>query len=99
MIILLAKQELLIDKDIDARPVLETIQARDRANLGDEPRSVDALKANMRRRQIPERLIILDDMITTGATYVACRDLLIERLGDIRVFGLFVVRRVPLEPD
>lgn len=95
-----------IGKDIDARPVLETIQARDRASLGDEPRSVDALKANLRivdaqvrRRQVPERLVILDDMITTGATYVACRDLLIERFGDIRVFGLFVVRRVPLEPD
>jgi len=31
-------------------------------------------------------------------TYVACKELLMEYFGDIEVYGLFIVRRVPLKP-
>lgn len=88
---------------MDVRPMLETINTREPASQSDMPRSVSKIKAGMRfneeeatRRPAPEKIIVLDDMITTGATYVACKELLMERFGEIPVYGLFIVRRVPL---
>ena len=94
-----------IDDDVDVRPILETITTREPASQSDTARSVRRLKTNIRlneeeaaRLPTPKQIIVLDDMVTTGSTYVACKELLMERFGNIEVYGLFIVRRVPLEP-
>ena len=94
-----------IGDDVDVRPILETISTREPASQSDTARSVSNLKANTRineeeatRLPAPKKIIVLDDMVTTGSTYVACKELLIERFRNIRVYGLLIVRRVPLEP-
>ena len=94
-----------IGDDVDVRSILETIDTRKPASQSDIARSVDRLKANTRineeeaaRLPAPKQIIVLDDMVTTGSTYVACKELLMEHFGNIRIYGLFIVRRVPLEP-
>lgn len=93
-----------IGGDVDVRPILETISTREQASQSDAARSVSKLKANTRineeeaaRLPTPKKIIVLDDMVTTGSTYIACKNLLMERFGNIKVYGLFIVRRVPLE--
>lgn len=43
-------------------------------------------------------LIILDDVVTTGATYCACRNVIANKLPYVQILGLFVARRVPVNP-
>ena len=93
-----------IGNDMDARPILETVLSRIPASLSENSRSVDGIKANTRideseveLRPVSKTIIFIDDMITTGATFVACKSLLIERFGNVQVYGLFIVRRVPLD--
>ncbi len=95
----------VIRKDVDARPILETIETRVPMSRSTSFRSPQLIKASMRvneevvaLRQVAKALIVLDDMITTGTTFVACKELLKERFGDVQVYGIFIVRRVPLEP-
>jgi len=94
-----------IRKDVDARPILETIEMRVPASRSASIRRPELIKANTRvneevvaLRKVAKVLIVLDDMITTGSTYVACRELLKERFENVQVYGIFIVRRVPLEP-
>lgn len=93
-----------IGDDVDVRPILETIDTRERASQSAATRSVRKLKENIRineeeaaRLPAPKKIIILDDMVTTGSTYIACKELLMKHFENIRVYGLFIVRRVPLE--
>ncbi len=94
-----------IREDVDARPILETVETRIPASQSASVRSPKLIKANIRvneevvaLRQVAKELIVLDDMITTGSTFVAGKELLKERFGDVQVYGIFIVRRVPLEP-
>jgi hypothetical protein len=43
----------------------------------------------------PKMIILFDDMITAGAHYVGCRNLLAEKFPSARIIGIFVFRRVP----
>ena len=93
-----------IGNDVDARPILETALSRTPASLSDNSRFVDSIKANSRidqsqveLRPVSKTIIFIDDMITTGATFVACKSLLEEHFEDVEIYGLFIVRRVPLD--
>src|ERR1051325_8946914 len=81
--------------------LLRTINDRDALHASARKRDVAALAANL---EVDETLaascgfkglIFLDDVITTGATFVACRSVLRRRLPDMRIIGVFVARRVP----
>ncbi len=93
-----------IGNDVDARPILMTVSSRESASLSEKSRSVDSIKSNtcidesqVELRPVSKTIIVIDDMITTGATFIACKRLLMERFGDVEVYGLFIVRRVPLD--
>jgi len=45
--------------------------------------------------QVGTQIILLDDVLVTGATFVACRRILLNRFPNVTVFGVFVARRVP----
>ena len=48
----------------------------------------------------PERIIVVDDMLTTGAHFKASQRVLQRRFPQVPVIGLFIARRVPtVEPD
>lgn len=47
---------------------------------------------------LPETIILFDDVVTTGAHFVACRDLILEEFPDTNIIGVFVARRVPENP-
>jgi adenine/guanine phosphoribosyltransferase-like PRPP-binding protein len=38
---------------------------------------------------------VVDDLITTGAHFVAVRNMLRREFPDIKIVGLFIARRVP----
>lgn len=43
----------------------------------------------------PQQIILIDDVITTGCSFVACRDLLRAQFGaDLAIYGVFAARRV-----
>ena len=46
-------------------------------------------------RPPPSRVMVVDDVLTTGAHFKAKQRLLSERFGDTRIVGAFVARRVP----
>ena len=47
----------------------------------------------------PVALVIVDDMLTTGAHFKAAQFLFRERFAGVPVFGLFVARRAIPDPD
>jgi predicted amidophosphoribosyltransferase len=47
----------------------------------------------------PKVIALFDDVITTGAHFVAARRVLRERFPQIQIFGFFVARRVPETTD
>lgn len=42
----------------------------------------------------PDRIALVDDVLTTGSHFIAARRVLTERFGEVPVVGLFVARRV-----
>jgi hypothetical protein len=42
---------------------------------------------------IKPNIILYDDVLTTGAHYLACKNLILERFPDIRILGMFIARR------
>ncbi len=47
----------------------------------------------------PTQLIVVDDVLTTGASYVAMRTVLGRRFPQATIGGIFLTRRVPDTPD
>lgn len=95
-----------VGEDINICPLLETIQERQPAHLSDDRPSPDDLVEGM--RFCPEHqestasdthIILLDDVLVTGATFVSCREILLNHFPDVEVVGVFVARRVPESID
>ena len=91
-----------ISKKLDARSLLETTHAREPAHQSEDRPGPDALAAGIRfceeqvaGNQVGTQIILLDDVLVTGATFVACRRILLSRFPNATVFGVFVARRVP----
>lgn len=60
--------------------------------------TVQELSENLRidNRQLPglrPNVLLFDDVITTGAHYVACRNLLLQTIPGVRIWGIFIARR------
>jgi hypothetical protein len=47
----------------------------------------------------PNTITLLDDVMTTGAHYVAARRVLASRFSEVTIVGLFIARRVPETTD
>ena len=50
-------------------------------------------------RPKPQILAVVDDLITTGAHFVAMRNMLRREFPDIPIMGIFIARRVPEAAD
>ena len=90
-----------IEPKVAVCPLLETVNVRKPAHKSTQRPGPDELEASMRicedRKedlQDSVQFILLDDLLVTGATFVACRRKLLECFPDANVYGLFVARRV-----
>ncbi len=91
-----------IGGDVDVRSLLETSQARDPAHQSDDRPGPAVLAGGMHfcedqlaAKPVGAQIILLDDVLVTGATFLACRQVLLGRFPQATVFGMFVARRVP----
>lgn len=91
-----------VGTDVDVRELLETVVARPAAHESDERPGPDALAKGIRFRQgqaalgpVAEQIVVVDDVMVTGATFIACRQILLGHFPTASIFGMFVARRVP----
>jgi hypothetical protein len=85
---------------VEVRPLLKTIHSRPPLHTSEGPRNPNSLKNNLEilaglLAPEPTSILLLDDVLTTGAHFRACKMLLQEAIGDVKVFGLFIARRIP----
>lgn len=86
-----------------AMELISNVCDRDAFHENANTRDPEELKQqlNVSSAQIPddvERIILLDDMVTTGCSFRACKDLLLDQYPGRSVYGLFVSRRVIPNP-
>ncbi len=83
--------------------LLENRADREPQHATDRRRSIRALAENLQYVHVslaaqPTRILLIDDVLTTGATFRACKSVLREHLPGVAVSGVFVARRVA-DPD
>ncbi len=91
------------DLDYDVRELLVTVNDSQPVHISDNYRDPEALFANIAIDQLvvqnlKKNVILFDDVITTGAHYVACKRRLLEFNPNLNVSGIFIARREPLSP-
>lgn len=89
------------DYDVDIRTILSQRQTMQPDHLCRRRSSVDALYGRLQinwqtlaARPLRDRLVLVDDVITTGKHYRCCERRLREALPAATIMGLFVARRV-----
>ena len=77
--------------------VIQTVSTHAAHDSEDRPGPDDLYNLDEINREMcspsPKYIIVVDDMLTTGAHFRAAKRLLLERFGDIRVGGIFIARR------
>jgi hypothetical protein len=89
---------------IDVREMIVQPQSSDAAHDRDQRPKPSELEARyvIERgllRPKPRVLAVVDDLVTTGAHFVAIRNMLRREFPDIPVMGIFIARRVPEAAD
>jgi len=85
--------------------MLENKADRDPQHATAQRRNIQALTENLQYRAAslatpPTGILLIDDVLTTGATFTACKSVLQRNLPGMPIWGVFVARRVPeAEPD
>lgn len=84
--------------------VLRTAVTRDPNHIGQNQRSVEGIYQSLEFSENPENLIrhtciLVDDVLTTGASFLACKRKLLELNGVTRVLGVFGARCAWEKPD
>ncbi|WP_374659903.1 hypothetical protein [Phenylobacterium sp.] len=84
---------------VDVREVLVTVQGREAAHAQQNHRDPAELRASLGFVQArvgapPPVAVILDDVLTTGCSFMVCKAMLAELWPETRFLGLFVARRV-----
>ncbi|MGO7403085.1 hypothetical protein [Rhizobium ruizarguesonis] len=92
-----------IGNNADVRELLYTAVEREARHTMNEKRDPDALRASLgidpRFAANPRRqVVLLDDVLTTGCSFKVCKEMILELWPDCAVFGIFVARRVPVNP-
>lgn len=86
-----------------AQDLLECKATRQKLKSSTAPRDPQRIAANLMVTGAPASatVILLDDVITTGATFVASKQVLTQAFGGLTIYGVFVARRaiVVSEPD
>lgn len=87
-----------VDGGSIARELLRTVGEREAAHLNSNRRDPDLLRQHVEAAiggPRPDVAILLDDVLTTGCSFMICKEKLVEAFPGLRVIGLFIARRVP----
>jgi hypothetical protein len=85
--------------------LLENKTDREPQHATAQKRNIQALTENLQYRAPslaaqPTGILLIDDVLTTGATFTACKSVIQASLPGMPVWGVFVARRVPeAEPE
>lgn len=93
-----------IGRDVDVREVLYTAIEREAMHAQQAHRDPVALRATLAVRpellaNPPAQVLLLDDVLTTGCSFVVCCAMLAEVWPGTEVFGVFAARRVIERPS
>lgn len=88
-----------VSPQADVRELIETATARSALHESDQRLTPAQLLATLRIREevcapAPQNIVLVDDVITTGCSFVACSTLLQQRFPNINISGIFAARRV-----
>jgi predicted amidophosphoribosyltransferase len=80
--------------------LLENTADREPQHASAQRRNIEALTENLQFRSgaaasLVRGILLIDDVLTTGATFTACKSVLERNLPGMPVLGVFVARRVP----
>jgi len=83
---------------------LGTIQAMESFHHSDSPRRVDEIALNIDftpfDTPIPSMVVLIDDVVTTGAHFLACSNIIKRHHADIYIVGLFFAKTIwPMSYD
>ena len=89
--------QMTFPKAADIRPLLWQQDNRPAAHDGDRPGPDELAKLykidDKLVRPKPKRIALFDDLVVTGASFVAAKRVLQDRFPDIEVIGFFLARR------
>lgn len=83
-------------KWVSYAPILDTRSDLGTAHEGTIPRNPECIKENLvfsgriSNIRIPKVVFLIDDVLTTGAHYAACRDMINNAYPGVPIFGLFL---------
>lgn len=88
----------MVSPQADVRELIEPIVARQPQHESEQRLQPEELMVTLQINealcaQAPQNIILIDDVITTGCSFVACRTLLQQRFPGIEVWGIFAARR------
>jgi len=83
----------------DIREVILTIESREASHTSSSRASVAEIRNNLflDQDQVDElrmNIILFDDVLTSGAHYLACKNIILEKYPDANIYGMFIARRV-----
>jgi predicted amidophosphoribosyltransferase len=92
------------DRNPDIRELVLQTQSLDASHLSARRPTPDELLDNYifvssLKLPVPEKIVIVDDVLTTGCHFKAVKKLIKEHFPGVPVVGLFVARRVPQAID
>lgn len=88
----------MVSPQADVRELIEATVARAPQHESEQRLSPQELVATLQINEAqcvspPQNIILIDDVITTGCSFVACRTLLQQRFPGVPVWGIFAARR------
>lgn len=94
----------MMGDELDVRELLLTKTSQQPSHLRDDRPGPDDIKSNLEvnsdvEKPAPSKIVLLDDVLTTGAHFIAAKRILQQKYEAIPVIGLFVARRAPETMD
>ncbi|OJY48754.1 hypothetical protein [Sphingomonas sp. 67-41] len=88
----------MISPDANVRELIDTVAERQSLHGSEQRLTPAQLTATLGINEAlcdpaPTSIVLLDDVITTGCSFVACRALLQQRFPGVSVLGIFAARR------
>ena len=82
----------------DVRELINSISSKAASHSTDDRPTIQELYNNLEidntlNQNVPEFIVLFDDVITTGAHFKACKQILLENFPNVKVVGVFVARR------
>ena len=88
----------MVSPQADVRELIEPIAARQPQHESEQRLQPEELLATLQINELlcaqaPQTIILIDDVITTGCSFVACSTLLNQRFPGVPISGIFAARR------